>query len=44
MTSLLEESNEMISAYESENRELKEKLTKLEFNLKMLTSSHMELE
>ncbi len=44
MTNLLEESNQMISVYENENKELKEKLSKMEFNLKMLTSSHIELE
>lgn len=44
MTGLLEESNQMISLYESENKELKEKISKLEFNLKMLTNSHLELE
>jgi len=44
LTTLLEESNSMITLYEDENKELKEKLGKLEFNLKMLTKSHMELE
>jgi hypothetical protein len=44
LTNLLEESNTMISLYENENCELKEKVSKLEYNLKMLTDSHIELE
>lgn len=44
LTSLLEESNQMMTTYEDENRELKEKNGKLDYNLKMLTNSHFELE
>jgi hypothetical protein len=34
----------MITIYENENKDLKEKVNKLEYNLKMLTNSHIELE
>jgi hypothetical protein len=44
LTGLLEESNQIISVYENENKEIKERNGKLEYNLKMLTQSHLELE
>lgn len=44
LTELLEESNQIISSYEKENENLKEKNLKLESNLKLLTNSHMDLE
>lgn len=44
LTKLLEESNYMISEYENENGRLKKKCEKLEYNLEMLTQSHIELE
>lgn len=44
LTQLLEESNHLIQSYENEVKELKNKITKLEYNLKMLTDSHIELE
>jgi hypothetical protein len=34
----------MLTSYENENKELKEKVNKLDYNLKMLTNSHIELE
>jgi hypothetical protein len=44
LTKLLEESNYMMSEYENENIKLKKKCEKLEYNLQMLTDSHLELE
>lgn len=44
LTELLEDSNQIISSYEKENEELKEKNQKFETNLKLLTNSHIELE
>ena len=44
LTNLLEESNKLIIAYEIEVTQLKTKNSKLEYNLKMLTDSHIELE
>ena len=44
LTKLLEESNYMMSEYENENIRLKRKCDKLEYNLQMLTDSHIELE
>jgi hypothetical protein len=41
---LLEDSNQIISSYEKENDDLKEKNVKLETNLRLLTNSHIELE
>ncbi len=34
----------MIASYETENKDLKDKIGKLEYHLKMLSKSHMELE
>ena len=44
LTQLLEESNQLIQSYENEVKDLKNKNSKLEYNLKMLTQSHFELE
>jgi len=44
LTNLLEESNKLIKSYEIEVTQLKNKNSKLEYNLKMLTDSHSELE
>ena len=44
LTNLLEESNRLIKAYEVEVTQLKNKNSKLEYNLKMLTDSHSQLE
>ena len=44
LTNLLEESNRLIKSYETEVTQLKNKNNKLEYNLKMLTESHSELE
>ena len=44
LTQLLEESNQLIQSYENEVKDLKNKNSKLEYNLKMLTQSHSELE
>ena len=44
LTKLLEESNYMMSEYENENIRLKNKCEKYEYNLQMLTQSHLELE
>jgi hypothetical protein len=44
LTNLLEESNKLIKGYEIEVTQLKSKNSKLEYNLKMLTNSHSELE
>jgi hypothetical protein len=44
LTNLLEESNKLIKAYESEVTQLKTKNSKLEYNLQMLTDSHSQLE
>ena len=44
LTKLLEECNSMISEYETENLRLKKMCQKYEYNLKMLTESHMLLE
>ena len=44
LTKLLEESNNMMSEYENENLRLKKKCDKYEYNLQMLTESHLELE
>ena len=44
LTQLLEESNQLIQSYENEVKDLKSKNKKLEYNLKMLTQSHSELE
>jgi len=44
LTNLLEMSNKMINDSENENLQLKEKIEKLEYNLNMLTKSHLELE
>jgi hypothetical protein len=34
----------MIAAYEIENKDLKDKIVKLEYHINMLSKSHMELE
>ena len=44
LTNLLEESNRLVKSYETEVTQLKNKNSKLEYNLKMLTESHSELE
>ena len=44
LTQLLEESNHLIQSYEQEVKEHKARIAKLEYNLKMLTDSHIELE
>ena len=44
LTNLLEESNKLIKAYETEVTQLKTKNSKLEYNLQMLTDSHSQLE
>ena len=44
LNNILEQGNKLIKSYELEVAELKNKNSKLEFNLKMLTQSHQELE
>ena len=44
LNNILEQGNKLIKSYELEVAELKNKNSKLEFNLKMLTQSHEELE
>ena len=44
LNNLLEESNSIIKSYEKEVQALKERNSKLENNLKILSSSHSELE
>ena len=44
LNNILEQGNKLIKSYEIEVAELKNKNSKLEFNLKMLTQSHQELE
>ena len=44
LNNILEQGNKLIKSYELEVAQLKNKNSKLEFNLKMLTQSHQELE
>ena len=44
LNEILEQGNKLIKSYEYEVADLKNKNSKLEFNLKMLTQSHQELE
>ena len=44
LNNILEQGNKLIKSYELEVADLKNKNSKLEFNLKMLTQSHEELE
>ena len=44
LNQILEQGNKLIKSYELEVAELKNRNSKLEFNLKMLTQSHQELE
>ena len=44
LNNILEQGNKLIKTYELEVADLKNKNSKLEFNLKMLTQSHKELE
>ena len=44
LNQILEQGNKLIKSYEQEVAELKNRNSKLEFNLKMLTQSHQELE
>jgi len=44
LNNILEQGNKLIKSYELEVADLKNKNSKLEFNLKMLTQSHQELE
>ena len=44
LNNILEQGNKLIKSYEMEVADLKNKNSKLEFNLKMLTQSHEELE
>ena len=44
LNNILEQGNKLIKSYELEVAELKNKNSKLEFNLKILTQSHQELE
>ena len=44
LSQLLEQSNQLVLMYEKEVKELKCRNAEVEYNLKMLTNSHMELE
>lgn len=44
LTNLLETSNRIINDTENENGDLRAKIEKLEYNLDMITKSHLELE
>ena len=44
LNNILDQGNKLIKSYELEVADLKNKNSKLEFNLKMLTQSHEELE